>query len=216
MNKNDLELFKQAVTEGLSNRFDNVANSYTDELVCSEKHNLAMRVIVYGKADDQKTKSLKARRIIAILVAAALLLTSCGIIFRNEIREIFEEFYVLVTYRDGVAKGKDIDKVYDLTYLPEGYSLDFKSISGPSTMIQYTNADGLIVLEQSIKAASGLAIDSENGYSQIIDIQGKEMYYRQTKGYHNYVWSDTDYTFHLVISDNVSEEEIEMIIQGVK
>ena len=49
MDKSNLELFKQAISEGLSEKFDSVADSYTDEIICSEKHKLAMRTIVYGK-----------------------------------------------------------------------------------------------------------------------------------------------------------------------
>ena len=47
MDKSNLELFKQAISDGLSKKFDSVVNSYTDEIVCSEQHNLAMRTIVY-------------------------------------------------------------------------------------------------------------------------------------------------------------------------
>ena len=106
MDKSNLELFKQAISEGLANRFDSVVNSYTDEIVCSEKHNMAMRTIVYGKADAKRVWSPKMKRIIAILVAAALVLTSCGIIFRNEIREIFEEVFVKLSYSDGETNGE--------------------------------------------------------------------------------------------------------------
>ena len=98
MDKSNLELFKQALNEGVSNKFDKLANSCTDEIVYSERHKLAMRAILYGKTDTKRVWSPKMKRIVAILVAAALLLTSCGIIFRNEIREIFEEFFVKLTY----------------------------------------------------------------------------------------------------------------------
>ena len=129
MDKSNLELFKQAISDGLSKKFDSVVNSYTDEIVCSEQHNFAMRTMVYGKADAKRTWSPKMKRVVAILIAAALLLTSCGIIFRNEIREVFEEFFVKLTY-SGDDNGIDtIEEVYELTYLPEGYFLEDKIIS---------------------------------------------------------------------------------------
>ena len=98
MDKSNLELFKQAINEAVSNKFDNMATSCTEEIVCSEKHNLAMRAIVYGKTDTKRVWSPRMKRIIAILVAAALLLTSCGIIFRNEIREMFKELFASITF----------------------------------------------------------------------------------------------------------------------
>jgi alkylhydroperoxidase/carboxymuconolactone decarboxylase family protein YurZ len=98
MNKTNLELFKQALDEAVSNQFDKLAAQCDEEIICSEKHKLAMRAIVYGKTETAQTLSPKMKRLIAILVAAALLLTGCAIIFRNEIREVFEEFFVKLTY----------------------------------------------------------------------------------------------------------------------
>ena len=39
MDKSNLELFKQAISEGLSEKFDSVVDSCTEKIVCSEKHN---------------------------------------------------------------------------------------------------------------------------------------------------------------------------------
>jgi hypothetical protein len=75
MNKSDLELFKQALSEGLSESFDSVVDGYTGEIVCSKRHELAMRTIVYGKTSERRILSPKERRIIAILIAVALMLT---------------------------------------------------------------------------------------------------------------------------------------------
>ena len=123
MDKSNLELFKQALNEAVSNKFDKMADECTEELVYSEKHKLAMRTIVYGKTDNKRSLSPRMRRIIAILVAAALLLTSCGIIFRNEIREIFEEFFVKLTYESNEESQQILEEVYCLGYVPKGYDL---------------------------------------------------------------------------------------------
>ena len=124
MDKNNLELFKQALNEAVSNKFDKMAEECTEEIVYSERHKLAMRTIVYGKADAKRVWSPKMRRIIAILIAVALLLTSCGIIFRNEIREIFKEFFVSLTYEGDEESPLIIKEVYTLSYVPEEYSLE--------------------------------------------------------------------------------------------
>ena len=115
LDKSSLELFKRAIEEGLSNKFDSIADSYTEDIVCSEKHKLAMRTIVYGKLESAKGKKqrrLKSKHIIAIIVAAALLLTSCGIIFRHKIREIFREYYVSLNYGEDASYGDIIEDVY--------------------------------------------------------------------------------------------------------
>ena len=215
MDKN-LELFKQAISEGLSNKFDNIANSYTEEIVCSEKHKLAMRTIVSGKIDAKRTPSPKARRIIAILVAAALLLTSCGIIFRDQIREIFEDLFVKVTYKDDLTGGETIEEVYTLTYIPDGYALEEKAINRLIVQYTYKNEnDEFIVFEQHVLSSSDFVVDNEGGYSKITEIEDYDVYYRFTNTNHIYVWCDENYSMNLKSSVQLSNEEIVLIIDGI-
>ena len=215
MDKSNLELFKQAISDGLSKKFDSVVNSYTDEIVCSEQHNFAMRTMVYGKADAKRTWSPKMKRIIAIIVAAALLLTSCGIIFRNEIREVFEEFFVKLTY-SGDGMGSDtIEEVYELTYLPEGYSLTDKNVRPLRIKWEYTNEDNnMIKFEQRILNRSDFHVDSESGYSQMKEIEEYDVYYRFTDKYYYYIWHNSKYSFKINSTTPLSNEQIVLMIAG--
>ena len=217
MDKSNLELFKQAISEGLSEKFDSVVDNCTEEIVCSDRHKLAMRTIIYGKADTKKSLSPKMKRIIAILVAAALLLTSCGIIFRNEIREVIEEFFVKLTY-SGDGTGSDtIEEVYELTYLPEGYTLEKENIYDLCVTYKFTDKnDNVIIFEQRVLVESGSAVDSERGYSQIKEIKEYDVYYRFTEKYHYYIWSNSKYSLHLTSDQELTNEDIELIIQGIK
>ena len=217
MDKSNLELFKQAISDGLSKKFDSVVNSYTDEIVCSEQHNFAMRTMVYGKADAKRTWSPKMKRVVAILIAAALLLTSCGIIFRNEIREVFEEFFVKLTY-SGDDNGIDtIEEVYELTCLPEGYFLEDKIISHTTAKYTYINYKGeTIKFEQRVLDTSKFTVDSESGYSQIKEIEEYDVYYRLTDKYHNYIWNDGKYAMSIKSKTELSTEQIIQIIDGIK
>ena len=54
MGKSNLELFKQALNEAVSNKFDKMADECTEEIVYSDRHKLAMRTIVYGKTDNKR------------------------------------------------------------------------------------------------------------------------------------------------------------------
>ena len=145
MDKSNLELFKQALNEAVSNKFDKMSDECTEEIVYSERHKLAMRTIVYGKADTKRVWSPKMKRIIAILIAAALLLTSCGIIFRNEIREIFKDFFVSLTYENDDTSEDMIEEILVLTYVPEGYKLEKESITTVRVRYEYENEDGEIL-----------------------------------------------------------------------
>ena len=215
MDKSNLELFKQAISDGLSKKFDSVVNSYTDEIVCSEQHNLAMRTMVYGKTDAKRTWSPKMKRVVAILIAAALLLTSCAVIFRNEIREIFEELFVKLTYSDS-EDGKVIEDVYELEYLPEGYSLSIENIRPIGAQYEFKNENGdYIWFEQKNVDGTDFVVDNEDGYSHIKEIDTYEVYYRYTDKNHIYVWNDGKYSMKLKSTNQLSIEDIGLILLGL-
>ena len=111
MDRTNLELFKQAIRDGICKRCDSIAAECAGEITCSDGHSLAMRTIVYGKIEKARSLSPRARQIIAILVAAALLLTGCGIIFRNEIREVFDDLFVSLYFTNDDETPKTIEEI---------------------------------------------------------------------------------------------------------
>ena len=217
MHKNDLALFKQAINEGIDNKLNSIVSSYTEEIECSERHKLAMRTIVYGKVDEApKRKKLPMKRIIAIIVAAALLLTSCGIIFRNQIREIFEDVFVRVNYGDEDVESRVIDETYVLTYVPEGYSLEREIINPTFVQYEYVNEENeSIVFSQMPSNSSKYVIDSETGYSEMLRISERDVYYRLAHEEHIYIWSDEKYSLKMKTTVKMSEDEIALIINGI-
>lgn len=216
MDKSNMELFKQALNEAVSNKFDKMADECTEEIVYSDRHKLAMRTIVYGKADTKRVWSPKMRRIIAILVAAALILTSCGIIFRNQIREIFEEFYVKLTYEGDEESNKNIDEVYVLGYVPEGYVLEKEILTSVYVRYEFNNEIGeTLCFEQRALTRSEYYIDSESGYSKIEEIEEFDVYYRFTDTLINYVWSNKNYSMTIKSSVQLSNEEIISLLNGI-
>lgn len=215
MDKSNLELFKQAINEGLSNKIDKTAAHYTEEIVCSEKHKLAMRAIVYGKTDTMRVWSPKMKRVIAILVAAALLLTSCGIIFRNEIREVFEEFFIKLIYDGDKEANETIEEIYTLTYVPEGYILEKEQISNTFAKYNFVSSTNNIIYFEQHTNSSNFIMDIENGYSKIEEINGCNVYYRNTYENHIYIWSDEKYSMKIKSSTKLSSEELVLIIEGI-
>ncbi len=219
MNKSNLELFKQAIHEGLSNKIDSITNSCTEEIVCSEKHEIAMRTILHGKIGGKSTTSLKARRVIAILVAAALLLTSCGIIFRNEIREIFEsiyDFFVAVSYTEEDSDAIAIEETYELGYLPEGYSLKKEDITPVRIQYKFANQNGdYFWFEQKSIDGTDFVVDSESGYTKIVEVENYEVYYRSADKKHCYIWNDGKYSMKLSSITEFSNDEIILLVEGI-
>ena len=216
MDKSNLELFKQALNEAVSNKFDKMADECTEEIVYSERHKLAMRTIVYGKTDNKRSLSPRMRRIIAILIAVALLLTSCGIIFRNEIREVFEEFFVKLTYDRGDESAESIKDVYCLGYVPEGYTLKRESATDVYIKYKIENQTGdFISFEQRAITSSDFYIDIEQGYSQINEIENYKIYYRTANDFHWFVCNSVKYQIQLISSTQLSNDEIIRIIEGI-
>ena len=216
MDKSNLELFKQALNEAVSNKFDKMADECTEEIVYSEKHKLSMRTIIYGKADTKRVWSPKMKSVIAILTAVALILTSCGIIFRNEIREVFEEFFVKLTYDGDDESAESIKDVYCLGYVPEGYALKRESATDLYNKYEFENQNGeFIYFEQRAINLSEFYIDIEQGYSQINEIESYYIYYRLANGYHCYVWNCEDYNIKMKCSLQLSNDEIIKIIEGL-
>ena len=214
MDKSNLELFKQALSEGVSNRFDKIAAECAEEIVCSDKHKLVMQTIVYGKAAEKRGLSPRVKRIIAILVAAALLLTSCGIIFRNELREIFDKYFVKISYDSEEADL--IEDVYELGYLPEGYSLKDEIIRPLRIQYEFANDNGdFIWFEQQPMDGTDFVVDSEEGYSRIEEISDYEIYYRYTNKNHVYVWNIGKYSMKLKSSVKIPLSEIAMVLNGI-
>ena len=216
MDKSNLELFKQALNEAVSNKFDKMADECNEEIVYSERHKLAMRTIIYGKADTKRVWSPKMKRIIAILIAAALLLTSCGIIFRNEIREIFKDLFVSLTYEGDDMSEDTIKEVYVLSYVPEGYTLEKETKTSMCIQYKYLSQNNDVILfEQRTKVGSDYYIDSESGYSKIEEIEEYEVYYRFTNKSHLYVWNNEKYLINIKSSAQLSNEEIVLLLDGI-
>ena len=216
MDKSNLELFKQALDEAVSNKFDNMAADCTEEIVCSDRHKLAMRTIIYGKTESKGVWSPKMKRIVAIIVAAALLLTSCGIIFRNEIREVFKELFASITFEGDKSEVNTIEDIYQLNYVPDGYSLAEKRFSPLSVVYKFVESNGNIIrFEQHVLGGTDFTVNSESGYSKILTLDTCAIYYRCTKASHTYIWNDNDYSLFIRSSTALQNEELIKIINGI-
>lgn len=216
MHQDNLNLFKQAIAEGLSNKIAKTESGYTGEVVCSDRHIVAMRTIVYGKAEKRKKLSTKTKILIAILVAAALILTSCGIIFRNEIKMIYDKVYVSIFSDTNDTSKEMIYEVYDLSYIPENYLLDFSTITQHEVFREYRNSEGdILTFTQSPLKNTVHGYDTENSETNEIYIGDLKIYYTVATKRDYYLWSDENYFYEIGTSERLSVEEIEKIMNGL-
>ena len=179
MDQTNEALFKQAINEALTNKFQRMADACDEEIVCSRRHRKAMRAIISGKT-PRKPLSTK---MIAILVAAAILLASCAIIYRNDIREFFtdlSEYFVKIKFEEGQNFSQNIEDIYEFTYVPKGYTLEKQEINRMRVQYIFTDPDENYIrfIQQSLDSSS-FSVDIENGDYTIINIDKYQIYYRQ-------------------------------------
>ena len=211
------ELFKQALVEGVNRRLDRELAACEEEVVFSRRHIKAMNRIIKGKTPAKPIN----RKMVAILVAAAiLLLAGCAIIYRDEIRGFItdvREFFVKVTFDEGDSESRVIDEVYELTYVPEGYVLERQNILKRTTEYIFVNSEGnkLKFLQQPLDNSS-FAVDIEQNYSKIVTIEQYEVYYQKINSGYCYIWNDGKYALQLHATQQLSEQVLELIINGIK
>ena len=219
MEKSNLELFKQALNEAWDNKIRREVESCTEEIVTSERHKATMQAILDGTYDKSAKWKLTRDKVIAILVAAALLLTSCAVIYRNEIRDIVEkvfEDFCKATYSDEGADEDAIEDIYELSYVPEGYVLEESVITPLRVRYVFINTQNdTIVFEQRVLDYSSFAFDIENGYNLLLNNNGMDVYYKNTPKYHFYLWNDGKCSLLITSNNKLSNEEIQTVINNL-
>ena len=217
MDKTNEELFKQAINEALTNKFQRMADACDEEIVCSRHHRKAMRAIISGKT-PRKPLSTK---MIAILVAAAiLLLAGCAIIYRDEIRGFIidiKELFVNVDFSEGENNSQEIEEIYELSYVPEGYDLKEQKINCMRVQYIFTNADNRSIrfIQQTLDAST-FSVDSEHSDTILIEIEEYTVYYRIAGNMHYYLWNDGKYALKINSALELSDNELLLIINGLK
>ena len=80
----------------------------------------------------------------------------------------------------------------------------------------YTDSDGnkIKFIQQPLDNSS-FAVDSENDYDKFTNIGGYEIYYRYTNGTYYYIWNDGKYALHIYSVQQLSDNELILIINGI-
>ena len=216
MEKTNEELFKQALIEGFNNRIQREIDACGDKIMCSRRHKRIMKSIIKGKTTIAGW-NISRKKVIAILVAAALLLVSCAIIYRDEIRDIITEVHGLFTeihFSDGDKTSQYIEEIYHLTYLPDDYALAKSNISDRSVQYHFAGQSIIIFSQQPIDT-SGIILDSEHGKESIIIIDEYKIYSRKTNDLYCYIWNDGKYVLAIDSTDELFNETLKQIINGI-
>ena len=217
-------LFAKALNEAITLRMEEEMEGCVEDASTRLRHKLIMKKIAKGKCTCREDLfRMKKRGIMIAIIAAMLALTSCtlAIVYREKIggfiERVFED-HVAVESENGETDDypKRIEKVYEFTYIPEGYELKSEETYYFSVVTIYENIESEeLRLKQQRANISEYKINSENSYRKLLDTGNIEVYYRKDE-FNTYIWQTNDYMFQLRCENEISDEEITKIIQGMK
>ena len=221
MNKTDKMLFRQALTEAFVRKYERELNECKETAVCSEAHTRRMNEIINQSAQRERRRD-RRKWIVALLVAAALLLTACSVYaYQDEIRSFIEkvyEDYIKVTYDDESENQemKIISEYYTLGYVPDGYTLT-KEIRIPASMnLEWENAEGqYLAFEQRVLDGTNYGLDGEVGETNVI-VCGEYSVYCRSGNVHTYIWNDGNYSFMITTPYALSDDRLIRLVESIE
>ena len=217
----ECDMFKKALSEAMSQKYDSELAKANNEIdiSCSKRHYLRLSAILGFNVGNAKRFS---KRLLAAILAAALLLTGCTVYaYRTEIKEFFVEIYekhIRVTYDTDKNNlmGKNITKAYRATYIPEGYELVEKSNTSLHISYRWEDFNGnSIILQQRVFDGTKFYVDAENGDTEIINYQQYKIYLRELDNSYHYIWNEGEYALRLKTTVRLTNDELFKIISGI-
>lgn len=219
MGKTDLELFKQALTEGLARRAERELASCSGEaVICSAAHLRKMDKIINNKRIFNPSLSLGKAKVAAVLVASTLLLASCATVYKDEIREFIKTVYedhFSISYPSGDDDLSTIEVVYEMTYLPEGYTLREEVLNEAYSYYFYENEEGDMITFMQMPLNTSFGFGDDFGEGETLYIGKQKVFYRKNDLSNTYLWNDGKYAMMIETDFPIEKSELEKIIDGV-
>lgn len=219
MYETEKRLFGQALAEVISKTLDEELRECKETAACSRAHSRCVKYTVkYGEAPKVRKIS---KRTIALIIAAALLLTGCAALVRDQIAGFFmtilETRNALESSMDGTEYPETIEEKRIPQVLPEGYELVDEVFTGRTLDMTWKNASGdVLVYSQMSHDAFHTSVDNEHGEWVEKEICGvRVLFYDHLDGEIQFLWMD-EYVYHIYSSQRLSQQEIANIIQNVK
>ena len=172
----------------------------------------------------QATKTVP-RRIAVVFVAA--IITFCMMMSISAIRipvinffvNIYEEFIgIFVNEEEGAYVPDKIETVALPTYMIDDYILDDSQNYGRDAETYWVNSYGdvIILYQEILEDEMQATIDNENIDYQEETLNNITIYYTINNGEYQLIWSNGGYLFTLMCMEDISFNEIKMIIFSIK
>ncbi len=217
MYNEELELFKKAVAQGFSNRFQRETELCPANAKASKKGKRIAKRIAYSGCTPAEARAhyVKTRYLIALIAVAALLLSSCAVYaYRVEIKSFIEDAFdghIRLSHEDENTDVK-IEQFYTITEIPSGYTLK-EGVETPTfAYYLWENSNKHIIKFEQYAVRSAFSIlDTENGNIDILDYNGLEIAHEKNDEKDIYTWNNNTYVFIVSLTQGVDVELFDLI-----
>lgn len=171
---------------------------------------------------DTLDKRISVRAAIAVIIAAALILSAMSVTayaFREEIKGAIFEFFedrAKKTYETEPENKADMRDVH-IEYIPEGFTQTRKRVDEIDALYEWKRGEEIITLGFiGVSVNGSYTIDTENSNFTFIELNGITMNRTEKYGQVNLNWDDGRINYVLGYSSVIEWDEIVKIIEGIK
>lgn len=170
---------------------------------------------------DEQKKSLPARKILTVLIAATLIISLLALVTyatRDKIGgffiDFFDKYLELSTDEHNGTHTSPSD--VSITYLPEGYNETRKKLGIASALYEWKNNDNIITLQFRPYSINGShAVDTENSENTIVEVGDLTVFRTEKYGQISATWTDEKMVY-ILSATGVEWDEMVKIIEGIK
>lgn len=175
---------------------------------------------------EKYTKKHRIKKIVIILIAAAVLLTGCTAIkpVRTTIANFIISIFNAHSFVDKNMEKNSNDRIteyYSPKFIPEGYEIvedEINKISEDHVIsrdIKYEK-DGKELYFTQLTEKANITLNTENTELNSFSINNIECLYYSNLGLNDYLWEQNGYRFILSVPDEINLETAKKIIESVK
>ncbi|MBQ7321191.1 MAG: DUF4367 domain-containing protein [Clostridia bacterium] len=222
MYEEERRLFARAIIEATDRHLDMALRDLPVATSFRRTHVRRMRHIVrYGTLPQTRKLSKRAW---ALIIAAALLLTGCAVLAREEIAGFFVTVWqekgvnmIGTSAADGAQYPTTIEVKKIPQALPEGYELVEETATERRVVLTWrTPHDDQLIYMQITRERYLANIDNEYSDFEEIELCGYHVLCIASEdGSFRYLWMD-DYVYYISTTEILTRQNLENIIQSIK
>ncbi len=216
MTANEISLIRQAlliVELREVHRMDSFPNI---DAVHSTEYLENMSKLTTMKKHESTHITFSKRKLIACIIAAALLLFATACAFYEPILNYFQEVFGTFTK---FSTDEDVDQVIEETYvpqyIPEGYTKTSQSNNKIAVSITWENGEDKIIYYQNPGNKESTLVDTENSEYSALSIKEQTYHCYFKNNTYIFLWENDHYSFKLKCYDTLSLDEIKKILGSV-